>query len=97
MFSKIATSIFSSLHNKRMTTKNYYSSKEINKTQPISSPYCMDCRFYVPMEHSPLFPNSACKYLPQMKPCTTMRSKTDLCGKEGSYYVPRFNSCKCVK
>jgi hypothetical protein len=97
MYSKIATSFFSSLQNKRITTKKYYSSKEINIATHISYPYCMDCRFYIPMEHSPLFPNSACKYSPHIKPCTTMRSKSELCGKEGKYYFPRINSCEYAK
>jgi hypothetical protein len=97
MFSKLVTSIFSSLQNKRMIKQNYYSSKEIIRTKQIPYPYCIDCRFYIPMEHSPLFPNSACKYLPKLKPCTTMRSKNDLCGIEGKHYYPRFNAYEYTK
>ena len=89
MFSKRMTSLLS--------VKACFSSKKIT-TQPQNIkkyyPFCLDCLYYIPMEHSPLFPNSACKYLPQLKPCTTVRSDEKSCGKEGKFYIPRIKACK---
>ena len=67
------------------------------KQFPTYYPFCLDCLYYIPMEHSPLFPNSACKYNPQLKPCTSVRSDEKSCGKEGKFYVPRFIACKSNK
>jgi hypothetical protein len=49
------------------------------------------------MEHSPLYPNSACKYFPLLKPCISVRADEKLCGKEGKYYFPRINLCEYEK
>jgi hypothetical protein len=62
-----------------------------------SYPFCIDCLYYVPMEHSPLFPNSGCRYFqPSMKICTSARSDEKMCGKEGRLFTPRNSGiCPC--
>jgi len=99
MFSKWMNSTIFLVSSKRMVSKAfYYSSKKIDTIQhSVSSPFCLDCRFYIPMEHSPLYPNSACKYFPLLKPCTSVRADEKLCGKEGKYYFPRINLCEYEK
>ena len=99
MFRKIFTAqsnIFLLQKNKNIM-RNYYSPTKTETPKNITYPFCMDCRYYIPMEHSPLFPNSACKYFPQLKPCTAVRANENLCGKEGVHYFPRINPCKCKK
>ena len=69
-------------------------------TQDVSSivkknPFCIDCMFYVPMEHSPLYPNSACRYYQSLHPALMVRSKPDLCGEQGKHFQPRIKPCKC--
>jgi hypothetical protein len=90
------STLFSFKNNKNLI-KKYYFSKKIDIPSKIYFPFCLDCRFYIPMEHSPLFPNSACKYFPKLKPCTTVRADEKLCGKEGNHFFPRINACKCKK
>jgi len=84
-------------NNNKIIIKKYFSPKKIDVPVKTAFPYCLDCRYYIPMEHSPLFPNSACKYFPQLRPCTSSRADENLCGKEGIHYFPRINPCKCKK
>ena len=72
---------------------SYYSRAKISVKEGIfySYPLCMDCKYYIPMEHSPLFPNSACQYGGKLIPCTKARSNTQLCGIEGKHFKSRFH------
>jgi hypothetical protein len=99
MFKKLFSVHFSffPLQNKKIITQNYHSPKKIDTEIKFRFPFCIDCRFYLPMEHSPMYPNSACKHFPQLKLCTVARSDSKLCGKEGVHYVPRIQPCKCKK
>ena len=61
--------------------------KHGNKTFP--HPFCIDCMHFVPVEHSPLFPNSGCSLFKPLKPCLNTRSDKELCGVEGKYFQKR--------
>jgi len=54
-------------------------------------PLCIDCRFYLPMEHSPFYPNSACKFSKPTKTCIAVRSSYNPkdCGADGLHFLPR--------
>jgi hypothetical protein len=54
-------------------------------------PFCIDCQFYLPMEHSPFYPNSACKFTKPSKTCISARSSYNSkdCGTDGQHFLPR--------
>jgi len=72
--------------------KNQYHVSKTPDTPSIPSfPLCIDCRFYLPMEHSPFYPNSACKYYTKpSKTCISSRADSRLCGPEGQKFLPRI-------
>lgn len=74
-------------HNKK-DTKN--PSEIYPHRQAMHTPFCIDCRFYIPMEHSNIFPNSACDLYKPLKACTYIRSQRDLCGPEGIHFIRKL-------
>ena len=68
---------------------NHYKTRinDINpQRQAMHTPYCLDCKFYIPMEHSSIFPNSGCDLFKPLKSCTYTRTDSKLCGPEGKYF-----------
>ena len=56
----------------------------------IHTPYCINCRFYIPIEHSPIFLNSTCDLFKPLRPCSELRSNPDLCGANGKKFQARL-------
>ena len=53
---------------------------------------CIDCVNYIPMEHSPMYPNSACSFYKPLQTVIVARSKPDLCGREGKHFSSRIKA-----
>ena len=77
--------------NKKIPPITYVSSTHSQEKSTSSTffPLCIDCKYYVPMEHSPLYPNSACNFTKPIQMCIVARSKDILCGKSGKNFSHR--------
>jgi hypothetical protein len=76
----------------RIITNQYHVPKSPEIIDSTSRfPLCIDCRFYLPMEHSPFYPNSACKFSKPTKTCIAVRSSYNPkdCGADGLHFLPR--------